>query len=169
MLQPFARNALGIELGLGAFRESWDLNGPREWALDGTIAVWWTFAPRVSLVVETHLTRVFQDTVSNAFVTGFVPVVRVQVFDRGVWDLFAEVGPGVSWSDRTVPAAGTRFNFLAVAGGGVSRRIGSQVSLTTGLRWFHLSNGRGWFRAADGYGNPDAQTVGGYSAMTVAF
>ena len=47
----------------------------------------------------------------------------------------------------------------------MSRRLTSRISLTGGVRWFHLSNnGREGMER-----NPDIQAVGGYAAMAVAF
>jgi hypothetical protein len=162
----FERGAVGIELGIGSYVESWNLNdNGREWLLDGAFAIWWAPVNRATLLVEFHATRVFQASLRHAFATGLVPVLRLQVLDRRAWDLFAEVGLGRSWSDTAVPAGGTRSNYLALAGLGVSRRIARDTSAAVGFRWTHLSN-----NGREGHDrNPDIQGLGGFGAVTVAF
>ena len=164
--RPFERGTVGIELGVGPFVETWDLNANgRERLVDGTVSLWWAFTRRATLVVEFHATRVFQDTVRHAFVTGLVPVVRVRALDRGAWQLFGEIGVGPSWSDATVPAGGTRFNYVGLAGLGASHPVARRVDMTAGFRWLHLSN-----NGREGHDhNPDIQALGGYAAVTVAF
>lgn len=165
-LRLFERGALGIELGIGPYVEAWNLNNNgREWLADGAFSIWWSFASRATLVVEFHATRVFQESLRNAFVTGLVPVVRVRMLDRPTWDLFGEIGVGPSWSDTTVPAGGTRFNYFGLAGMGISRPVGQRVHAVAGFRWLHLSN-----NGREGHDhNPDIQALGGYAAVAVAF
>jgi hypothetical protein len=157
---------VGIELSLGTYVESWNLNSNgREWLVDGGFSVWWAPVDRATLLVEFHATRVFQTSLRNAFVTGLVPIVRLQVLDRLPWGLFAEAGLGPSWSDTAVPAGGTRFNYLALAGLGVSRRVARHTSATVGFRWMHVSN-----NGREGHDrNPDIQGLGGVGAVSVAF
>jgi len=162
---PFGDGGIGIEVGMGLLGEAWNLNNRREWLADGMLSVWWRFAKRASLVVEFHATRVFQEPSRDAFVTGVLPVVRVRVRESTFGDLFAELGTGASWSDTEVPERGTRFNFVGIAGLGLSHSISRQTSLTTGIRWFHLSNNG---REGDDR-NPDVQALGGYAALTLAF
>jgi hypothetical protein len=161
----FDKDRVGVEFGLGLLTEAWNSNGSRESVADGTLGVWWAFASRATLVVEFHATRVFQESPRDAFVTGIAPVVRIKALDRGQWDMFAEFGIGGMWSDTAVPARGTRFNYLGIAGLGLSRALGEQTSLTTGVRWWHLSN-----NGLEGRDhNPDIQALGGYVALTIAF
>jgi hypothetical protein len=162
----FERNALGIELGLGFLGEAWNLNdNGREWLADGNIAVWWTFHPRVTLVVDFHATRVFQEHLRNAFVNGLMPLVRWQLAGTRTTRVFMELGPGVSWSDTAVPKRGTRFNYLAQISTGVSHRVGPATDVVAAFRWFHLSNaGREGQRH-----NPDIESLGGYAGVAIGF
>ncbi len=162
---PFEKGSAGIELGMGLLGETWNLNNRREWLADGMLSMWWSFVNHATLVIEFHATRVFQEPSRDAFVTGILPVLRVRVAESTVGNVFAELGVGASWSDTAVPERGTRFNYLATAGLGVSRAIGRQTSLTTGFRWFHLSNNGREGRDR----NPDIQALGGYAALTLTF
>jgi hypothetical protein len=119
---PFTRGTLGLEFGGMLVTEAWNLNGPREWLAAGTAAVSWSFVNRAALLVEFEAVRVFQRTPRTAHVQGMATLVRWQVRSRDPWRLFVELGPGISWSDTTVPPRGTRFNYLILAGGGLLRR-----------------------------------------------
>lgn len=162
---PFVRGTVGLEFGLGLLEEAWNLNGSREWLVDGSVSVWWAFVNRATLVVDFHAARVFQQPSRDAFVTGVTPRVRVRIVGREPWDLFAEIGVGPSWSDTAVPPRGTRFNYLGHTGLGVSRRLGRQVHGIAGFRWLHLSN-----NGHEGHDrNPDIQALGGHAAVAVGF
>jgi Lipid A 3-O-deacylase (PagL) len=161
----FTRNALGIELGGSVFLEAWNLNGRQEQLLDGSAAIWWAWTDGFSLVNEYHATRVFQEPSRDAFVHSLVPLIRWRVLDRKAADWFAELGPGISWSDTGVPPRGTRFNYLVAAGTGIARRLTPQVHATMSFRWLHLSNS-----GREGRGrNPDIEAFGGYIGLAVAF
>jgi hypothetical protein len=162
---PFARGTLGLELGGMLVTEAWNLNGPREWLAAGTAAVSWSFVNRTALLVEFEAVRVFQRTPRAAHVQGMATVIRRQVRARDPWRVFVELGPGISWSDTTVPPRGTRFNYLILAGGGLLRRVSSQAHLVTGARWWHLSNNSREGRSR----NPDIEGIGGYAGLAIAF
>jgi hypothetical protein len=162
----FERNAFGIELGGGILGEAWNLNdNGREWLADGNIAVWWSFHPRLTLVVDFHATKIFQEHLRNAFVNGLMPLLRWQLAGNRTTRVFLEFGPGLSWSDTAVPPRGTRFNYLAQIGTGVSHRVGRATDLVTAFRWFHMSNGG---RDGDIH-NPDIESLGGYAGVAIGF
>ena len=161
---PFEKGALGLEFALGVYNEAWNLNDRREWLVDGTAGVWWSFADRAMLVTEFHAARVFQAPSRAAYINGFTPLLRWRLFQPRSWTVFVDVGPGISWSDTAVPPRGTRFNYLLLAGTGVSRRIGRQTHAVAGFRWIHVSN-----NGRDGRGrNPDIEALGGYGGISVA-
>jgi hypothetical protein len=161
---PFARSTVGLEFGAGLMAEAWNVNDGREWLVDGTASAWWAFATGMAVVVEFHNARVFQDT-GDAFVQGLSPLFRWRMRERGSWRLYAELGPGISWSDRTVPPRGTRFNYLFQGTFGIQRRVGANSHLVTGFRFLHLSNnGR---EGRDN--NPDIEAFGAHAAVMVTF
>ena len=129
------------------------------------MSTWWAFTPDATLVFEFHATRVFQHPARAAFVGGFMPLVRWRAVDARHWSVFVEGGPGLSWSDTGVPPRGTRFNYLLLAGSGLSRRVGRQTHALLGFRWLHLSNNGRAGRSR----NPDIEALGPYAAVSVAF
>jgi hypothetical protein len=163
---PFSRNNFGIEFGGGGYVESWNLNGSREWIVEGTAGGWWTIADEVMMIGQFHGSHVDQTTVPDAFLNGLTILTRVRLWeDDNQWDPFLEIGPGMVLSNTSVPAGGTEFNFLIVAGVGASRRVSPRTHFTTGFRWFHLSNAN---REGDSR-NPDIQALGGFAALTIGF
>jgi hypothetical protein len=162
---PFGRNGLGVEFAGTVLVEAWNLNERREWLVGGSAAIWWAVLDRVSLVVEIHATRVYQSPTRNGFVQGLAPVLRWRVRESDQWSAFVELGPGISWSDTRVPPRGTRFNYLALGGGGVTRRLAARSRLVAGFRWVHLSNAGREGRAR----NPDIESLGPYAGIQLAF
>jgi hypothetical protein len=82
--------------------------------------------------------------------------VRGRVYRRGRWSTYLEVKVGVSDADTFVPPRGTRFNYLALGGAGVTVRLGRGIHGLSGLEWVHVSNGG--FAGRDR--NPDIEAVG---------
>jgi hypothetical protein len=78
--------------------------------------------------------------------------------------LFLDVGGGWAGAARRVPPTGTRYNYLAVVGGGVEAPW-SRVRVSLSVRWLHVSNGGREGRLA----NPDIQSLGGFAGVGYAF
>ena len=163
--EPFARNSLGVEFGATALVEAWNLNERREWLACGHVSVWWALHDRVALVMELQATRVMQSPARAGFVQGFTPLVRFRLATLRPLGLFAELGPGISWSDTRVPPRGTRFNYLWVVGGGVSRRLARHAEAVAAFRWLHLSNNGREGRDR----NPDIEALGPYAGVRLSF
>lgn len=162
---PFERGAIGVEFTMGWLGEAWNLNDGREWLLDGTAAVWWTFADRLTVVNELHVAWVSQAAPRAALVQGFSPQLRWAAHRSERWAIFVQLGPGLSWSDTAVPPRGTRFNYLLLAGSGVSHRLTRQCHAVAAFRWLHISN-----NGREGRGrNPDIEALGGFGGLLVVF
>lgn len=160
----FGRGGIGLEFSGGVLVEAWNLNESREWLVDGTAGVWWAFADRALLVTELHFLRVYQEPFRTAFVNGFTPLLRWRVHRARRWTLFVDAGPGLSWSDTVVPPRGTKFNYLLLAGAGVSWPVARQAQVVGGFRWLHISNSGREGRSR----NPDIEAIGGYAGVSVA-
>jgi hypothetical protein len=161
---PFQKGSVGIEVGAAPLFEIWNLNERRENLFDGSASFWGSFADRFAAGLEFHHAWVFQDT-PGAFVQGLSPLVRWEIADHPRWNWYAEVGPGVSWSDLPTPPRGTRFNYLFQGGTGVMRRVGSSSHVVIAYRFFHLSNHRREGRDH----NPDFEMMGVYAGWAVSF
>lgn len=162
---PFARNAIGVEVGAGFFTEAWNSNGTHEWIGEGTFAVSWAFKEGAALVVEFHAAGIAQTQPRTAFLNGLAPVLRWRVLTRGASSMFIDLGAGVSWSDTTVPPRGTRFNYMLIAGAGLTHQLSRQVYAVASARLIHLSNAS----LMGPNHNPDIEALGGYFGLHFAF
>ena len=161
---PFDRGAVSVEFALGGLVEAWNFNGSREWLLDATGSIWWAFKDSVAIGAEFRHTRVYQAT-PNAFLQGFSPLFRWRYLDRGAWQMFMEVGPGISWSDIETPPVGTKFNYLFQGGTGVLWRAGRNIHALTAFRFLHISNNGREGKER----NPDIEAMGGFGGITLTF
>ena len=100
----------------------------------------------------------------DAYLIGATFGVRGRIYRRPRWSRFSsEVG--VSDADTDVPPRGTRFNYLAVGGGGVTLRLHAGVHGIAGLEWVHVSNG-----GLAGRGrNPDIEAIGPKVGVLIGF
>lgn len=161
---PFARGVVSVEFGVSGMTESWNLNERRESLGEGTAAFWGAVGNGISLGVEFCHLRIFQQT-PGAFVQGFSPLMRWRFIERGAWNTFLEVGPGISWSDLPTPPHGTKFNYLFQTSVGVMRRVGTSGQLVLGARFLHLSNNHREGRDR----NPDLEMLGPFVGLAYAF
>ena len=161
---PFARGTVSIEFAAGLFGELWHLNERRETIGEGAVSTWGAVAEDVSIGVEFHHLRVIQRG-SDAFVQGISPLVRWRFIDRNPWSVFAEIGPGVSWSDVPTPPRGTKFNYLFQGSVGFLRNLGANSHASFGLRLLHLSNNE-----REGVDrNPDFEMLGAFAGIAFSF
>ena len=79
--------------------------------------------------------------------------------------MFWELDVGVSKAETYVPPRGTRFNYLALGGGGATVRLRHGGHLLAGLRWIHVSNNG----LAGRHRNPDIEAVGPYGGILISF
>ena len=69
-------------------------------------------------------------------------LMRHHFLRREKWNVFADVGFGVSEASDQVPDDGTRMNFMFRSGLGMGYEIKHNVWLVGGVRYFHLSNAK---------------------------
>jgi hypothetical protein len=162
---PFAKNAMGLEVAGGVLTEAWNSNGTHEWIGAGTFGVNWTFHRGQALVVQFYGAGIDQATPRAAFLNAIVPNVRFRVYTRERWNMFIEVGAGASWSDTTTPPRGTRFNFLLITSTGFMYRLTPQIQAVASARLLHLSNASLMGRDR----NPDIEALGGTFGIYFGF
>ena len=161
---PFARGTVAAEFSFSPMVEIWNLNGNREVLADGTAAMWGAIGRGFCLGVEFSHLRIFQPT-PGAFVQGLSPLLRWRFVDRERWGMFADFGPGISWSDLPTPPRGTKFNYLFQGSAGVMRRVGGNSHALFGVRFLHLSNNHREGREH----NPDLEMLGPFAGFAFAF
>ena len=72
---------------------------------------------------------------------GVEAIARWHLLTLDRFTLYADGGGGVGYFDPQVPEGGTRWNYTARVGGGLTYQLDEGVYLMGGVRYFHLSNG----------------------------
>jgi hypothetical protein len=101
----------------------------------------------------------------DAVLLGLTIGVRRRVWHRGrVWG-FLQGDLGISYTAIATPPRGTRFNYLAMGGGGVMVRVHPRIHLVTTLQLIHVSNS-----GIEGRGrNPDTEALGPSIGILIRF
>jgi hypothetical protein len=159
---PFARGTAVVEIGALCYVESWDKNLATDRLAGGALAAGVTWREGWAALVELDIARAVHARSRDAGLVGLSGLVRWYGWHRGATAAFVEGGVGASTATAPVPPRGTRFNFLAHAGVGLSRSVRPGLALLVAGRWLHLSNGG---LVAGDQRNPDLQAIGGYAAL----
>jgi hypothetical protein len=161
---PFSRRGWHLELSYHLAAETWNYNVSRE-EMHGIIAgLTYGLREGLALTARAPLYYVNQRGV-DGFLLGATAGVRGRIFRYRRASFFLEVDVGISESDTTVPPRGTRFNYLALGGGGATIRLRPGVHLLTAMRWVHVSNGG----LAGRDRNPDIEAVGPQLGVLIGF
>jgi hypothetical protein len=102
---------------------------------------------------------------TDGYLFGATLGVRSRAYRRPRWSAFWEFDVGVSESDTFVPPRGTRFNYVALGGAGVTIRLRPGIDALAALRWVHVSNNS----LAGRNRNPDIEAVGPTLGVIVGF
>jgi len=161
---PFARGAWHFEAAAAGAIEAWNYNISHEelYGLDQGVTYGW----RDGLVVrvQQHFFYVSQRA-QDAVVLGLTIGVRTRVLRRGRWSAFVQGDLGISHTALATPPRGTRFNYLAIGGGGAMVRVHPRIHLLSTLQLIHISNNgiKGPSR------NPDIEAIGPAVGMSIRF
>jgi hypothetical protein len=161
---PFARRGWHLDLNGHGALETWNYNISHEEMLAMVPGFTYGLGKGVVLKVGWPLYRVWQRG-TDGYLFGVTWGVRSRVLRRPRWSLFWEFEVGISESDTYVPPGGTRFNYLALGGGGAAVRIGPGLHALAGLRWIHVSNNG----LAGRNRNPDIEAVGPTLGVLIGF
>jgi hypothetical protein len=101
----------------------------------------------------------------DGFILGASAGIRGRVYRRNRTSLFLELDVGICEADTVVPPRGTRANYLAMGGVGVTIRVRRDVHILAAMRWTHVSNGARAGRSR----NPDIEAVGPQVGVVMGF
>jgi hypothetical protein len=152
---PLARHGWHLDLTLHNGFEVANYNGNHEEMLGGFVGVTYGIHEGLAIKVATPLYYVWQRG-TDGYLFGVTGGLRGRFVKKPRWSAFWEFDLGVSEADTHVPPRGTRFNYLAIGGGGVTVRIRPGIHLLGGLRFLHLSNNGLAGRSR----NPDIEALG---------
>ena len=161
---PFARGSWHFEIDAVAALEAWNYNISHEevYGLDQGV----TYGVREGVVLRMQQRLLYvSQRAQDAVVLGLTFGVRTRVFARGRWSGFVQGDLGISHTALATPPRGTRFNYLALAGGGVMARVHPRMHLVSTLQLIHISNAgvKGPSR------NPDIEAIGPTLGLLIRF
>ena len=160
----FARHAWHIEFQAHGAIETWNYNISHEnlWGL----VPGFTYGLGKSTVLLMHAPLYYVDQRGpDAVLLAVTWGVRSRFLKWDAWGAYWEVEVGISKSDAFTPPGGTRFNYVAQGGAGVTRRLSRTTHLLAGLKWIHVSNNGLAGRSR----NPDIEAVGPHVAVLTRF
>lgn len=161
---PFARRGWHLELGAYGALEAWNYNISHEKLAGIVPGIAYGVRDGLVLTGSWPMCYVSQRGV-DAYLVGATFGVRGRIYRRERWAAFLEMKVGVSGADTFVPPRGTRFNYFAFGGGGLTMRIRPGVHWLAGLEWIHMSNGG--FAGRDR--NPDIEAIGPKLGVLIGF
>jgi hypothetical protein len=161
---PFARRRWHLELGGAGAVEAWNYNISHEDLIAFVPGL--TYGLRDGLVFGASWPMYYVvQRGSDSYVLAGTFGVRGRVYGRQRWSVYLEGRLGVSQADTIVPPRGTRFNFLAIGGGGITARLSKGVHGFAGVDLTHISNAG---REGDNR-NPDIEAIGPKFGVLIAF
>jgi hypothetical protein len=152
---PLARHGWHLDLTVHGAVEVANFNGNHEQMLGEFAGFTYGIREGLAVKVATPLYYVWQRG-TDGYLFGVTGGLRGRLMKKPRWSAMWEFELGVSEADTYVPPRGTRFNYLAIGGGGVTVRIRPGIHLLGGLRFVHVSN-KG---LAGRSRNPDIEALG---------
>ena len=161
---PFARGRWHFEAEAVAAMEAWNYNISHEelYGLNQGI----TFGLRDGLVLRAQQRFAYiSQRAEDAVILGLAAGVRWRVAAHGRWTVFLQGDLGISYTAVATPPRGTRFNYVAVGGGGGMVRVHPRIHLVSTLQLIHISNAglKGPSR------NPDLEAIGPTLGVLIRF
>ena len=152
---PFARGTWHFEANASAAFELWNHNISHEDLFGLTQAVSYGIGEGFQIHGAQRFLYVSQRG-EDAVILGLTGGVRRRIGHPGRVTGFLEGDLGISYTAIATPPRGTRFNYLAIGGGGVLIRMSPRVHFVGTMLLSHISNAglRGRSR------NPDIEALG---------
>ena len=161
---PLSRRGWHLELSLHSAFEVANYNDNHEEMLGEFAGFTYGIHEGLALRVSTPLYYVWQRG-TDGYLFGVTGGLRGRLVKKPRWSAFWEFEVGLVEADTHVPPRGTRFNYLAIGGGGVTVQIRPGIHLLGGLRFLHLSNNGLAGRSR----NPDIEALGPTMGVLLGF
>ena len=129
----------------------------------GTVGINYYFLDNVSLGFHVSGYGVDQPN-DEGYGAGFEGWLRLHLLSFDRFTIFADGGGGRTYFYPETPEGGSKWNWTAKIGGGVSVKLDDDVYLMGGARYFHVSNGNQWGRE----NNPSYDAVQYFVGLMIA-
>lgn len=160
----FAKGRWRAEFLAQAALEAWNYNPSHEELYGLVQGVTYGLRDGLVLLVRQRLYYISQRR-NDSRLLGITSGLRGRVFARGRTTGFLQFDVGVSDAAVALPPGGTRFNYLAIGGGGFTVRINQRVQAIATLEVVHISNAG----LAGNDRNPDIEAIGPSLGITIGF
>ena len=163
-VDPFAAGRWHVETEAIAALEVWNYNANHEELYGLSEFVTYGLTDGLVLRAGQRFAYVSQRA-EDAVLLGLTIGVRGRVWQHGRVSGFLQGDLGLSYTAIATPPRGTRFNYLAIGGGGLMVRVHPRVHLVSTLQLIHISNA-----GLKGSGrNPDIEALGPSVGMLFRF
>jgi hypothetical protein len=160
----FARGRWRAEFLAQAAIEAWNYNPSHEELYGLVQGVTYGVRDGLVVIVRQRLYYVSQRR-NDSRVLGISSGLRARVYRRGRASGFLQFDLGISDAAVAAPPGGTRFNYLAIGGGGLMVRISRRLQAIATLEVVHVSNAG----LAGPDRNPDIEAIGPSLGLTIGF
>jgi hypothetical protein len=160
----FAKGRWRAEFFAQAALEAWNYNPSHEELYGLVQGVSYGLRDGLVLIARQRLYYVSQRR-NDSRVLGLTTGLRARVYQRGRASLFLQFDVGISDAAVALPPGGTRFNYVAIGGGGFIMPINRRVHAVASIEVIHVSNAG----IAGHDRNPDIEAIGPALGISIGF
>ena len=160
----FAKGRWRAEFLVEAALEAWNYNPSHEELYGLAQGVTYGLRDGLALIARQRLYYLSQRR-NDSRVLGISSGLRARVYRRGRTSAFLQFDVGISDAAVALPPGGTRFNFLAIGGGGVMMQMTHRLQAIAALEVIHISNAG----IAGRDRNPDIEAIGPTLGISIGF
>jgi hypothetical protein len=160
----FAKGRWRAEFLAEAALEAWNYNPSHEELYGLTQGVSYGLRDGLVLIVRQRLFYISQRR-NDSRLLGITSGLRARVYRHGRTSGFLQFDLGVSDAAVALPPGGTRFNYVAIGGGGMMMQINQRIQAIAVVEVIHISNAG----IAGPDRNPDIEAIGPSLGVTIGF
>lgn len=161
---PFSKGRWRAEFLVEAALEAWNYNPSHEELYGLTQGITYGLRDSLVLVVRQRLFYVSQRR-NDSRLLGLTSGLRGRIYRRGRVSTFLQFDLGVSDAAVALPPGGTRFNYLAIGGVGMTVQLNKRIHAIGAVEVIHISNAG----IAGHDRNPDIEAIGPTLGVTIGF
>jgi hypothetical protein len=160
----FAEGRWRAEFFAQAAIEAWNYNPSHEELYGLVQGVTYGLREGLVLLVRQRVYYISQRR-NDSRLLGITTGLRRRVYQHGRTAAFVQFDVGLSDAAVALPPGGTRFNYLAIGGGGITAQINRRLQAIATLEVVHVSNAG----LAGNDRNPDIEAIGPSVGITIGF
>jgi hypothetical protein len=162
--EVFEKGRWRAEFLAQAALEAWNYNPSHEELYGLVQGVTYGLGDGLVLLVRQRLWYISQRR-NDSRILGITSGLRARVYRRGRASGFLQFDVGISDAAVAVPPGGTRFNYLAIGGGGLMVQLNNRLQAIAAIEVTHISNAG----IAGHDRNPDIEAIGPSLGLSIGF